>query len=74
MIGFSYKKLDETGGMYERYGFFDSLFKRWAGISPAWVCAVKAGFPNAGFNRRLVTLTCRQFQKNPRYPLPMVCW
>ncbi|MBI5592618.1 MAG: HD domain-containing protein [Deltaproteobacteria bacterium] len=44
------------------------------GISPAWVCAVKAEFPNAGFHRRLIALTCRQFLCNPVHPLPMVRW
>jgi len=42
------------------------------GVSPAWVCAVKAGFPNAGFHRRLVALTCRQFLSSPLHPLPMI--
>jgi hypothetical protein len=44
------------------------------GIRPTWVCAVKAEFPNAGFHRRLVALTCRQFLRNPLHPLPMVRW
>lgn len=44
------------------------------GISPAWVCGVKAEFPNAGFHRRLVALACLQFLRNPLRPLPMVRW
>jgi len=44
------------------------------GISPEWVCTVKAEFPNAGFHRRLVSLTCRQFLRNPLRPLPMFRW
>lgn len=44
------------------------------GIRPEWVCTIKAEFPNAGFHRRLVALTCRQFLKNPLHPLPMIRW
>ena len=44
------------------------------GVSSAWVCAVKKGFPNAGFHRRLVALACRQFLTSPLHLLPMVRW
>jgi hypothetical protein len=38
------------------------------------VRAVRAAFPNAGFHRRLLALTCRQLLRTPLRPLPMLRW
>jgi len=44
------------------------------GVPRAYVRAVKAAFPNAGFHRRLIALTARQTLRDPLRPLPMVHW
>jgi hypothetical protein len=44
------------------------------GLPASFVHAVKAAFPNAGFHRRLVQLTARQFLRTPWRPLPMLRW
>ena len=45
-----------------------------SGLPASFVGAVKAAFPNAGFHRRLVQLTARQFLRTPWRPLPMLRW
>ncbi len=45
-----------------------------SGLPTSFVHAVKAAFPNAGFHRRLVQLTVRQFLRTPLRPLPMLRW
>ncbi len=44
------------------------------GLPRARIRAVRAAFPNAGFHRRLVALTARQFARSPLRPLPMIHW
>ncbi len=44
------------------------------GVPASFVRSVRAAFPNAGFHRRLVGLTARQFVRTPLRPLPMVHW
>jgi len=44
------------------------------GLPAAFVRAVRAAFPNAGFHRLLARLTARQFVRSPLRPLPMVRW
>ena len=39
-----------------------------------FVAEVRRAFPDAGFHRRLVQLTARQFLRTPLTPLPMVRW
>ena len=45
-----------------------------SGLPASFVRAVKVAFPNAGFHRRLVQLTARQFLRTPWRPLPMLRW
>ncbi len=45
-----------------------------SGLPTSFVHAVKATFPNAGFHRRLLQLTARQFLHTPWRPLPMLRW
>ena len=45
-----------------------------SGLPVAFVVAVKAAFPNAGFHRRLMQLTAQQFLRTPWRPLPMLRW
>jgi hypothetical protein len=44
------------------------------GLSASFVKEVLASIPNAGFHRRLIGLTWRQFRLNPTRPLPMMKW
>ncbi len=44
------------------------------GLSSAQVREVRRAFPNAGFHRRLLALTVRQFLRDPLHPLPMMRW
>jgi len=44
------------------------------GLSRAFIAAVTARWPSAGFHRRLVQLTVDRFWKHPLTPLPMVKW
>jgi HD domain len=44
------------------------------GLSRAFVAAVAATWPSAGFHRRLVELTIDRWRKHPLNPLPMVKW
>lgn len=44
------------------------------GLPRAFVRSVRNALPNAGFHRRLVGLTLRQFLQHPLHPLPMVRW
>jgi hypothetical protein len=44
------------------------------GLPRAFIAAVAATWPNAGFHRRLVQLTIDRFWKHPLTPLPMVKW
>ncbi|WP_460713151.1 hypothetical protein [Lysobacter terrae] len=39
-----------------------------------FLAEVFEGFPNAGFHRALLRLTCRQFIRHPLRPLPMMRW
>lgn len=43
-------------------------------LPSSFIGAVRAAFPNAGFHRRLVQLTARQFLRTPWRPLPMLRW
>src|SRR5262245_43508488 len=44
------------------------------GVPRAFIAAVAATWPNAGFHRRLVELTIDRWWKHPLNPLPMVKW
>jgi hypothetical protein len=44
------------------------------GLPRAFIAAVDAAWPNAGFHRRLVQLTIDRLLKHPLTPLPMVKW
>ena len=44
------------------------------GLPRAFVAAVAATWPDAGFHRRLVELTLDRWWKHPLNPLPMVKW
>lgn len=44
------------------------------GLPRAFVAEVRSGFPNAGFDKRLVQLTMRQLRTDPLRPLPMMKW
>ena len=44
------------------------------GVPRAFVAAVAATWPSAGFHRRLVELTMDRWWKHPLNPLPMVKW
>src|SRR5688572_19997110 len=44
------------------------------GLPRAFIAAVDAAWPNAGFHRRLVQLTIDRLWKHPLTPLPMVKW
>jgi hypothetical protein len=44
------------------------------GLSRAFISAVDAAWPNAGFHRRLVQLAIDRLLKHPLTPLPMVKW
>ena len=44
------------------------------GIPRATVKATRAAFPNAGFHRRLASLTIARFARHPLNPLPMFRW
>jgi hypothetical protein len=44
------------------------------GVPRAYISAVTARWPSAGFHRRLVTLTIERFRRHPLTPLPMVRW
>jgi hypothetical protein len=48
-------------------------FRRF-GVPRAFIAAVAATWPNAGFHRRLVQLTIDRFWRHPLTPLPMVKW
>ena len=48
-------------------------FRRF-GLPPAFIAAVAATWPSAGFHRRLVSLTIERFWKHPLSPLPMLKW
>jgi hypothetical protein len=42
---------------------------------PQWFLSeVFEQFPNAGFHRNLLRLTCRRFMRHPLSPLPMMQW
>ena len=43
-------------------------------VSRGFVRVVKTAFPNAGFHRRLLSLTWHQVLRHPLRPLPMVRW
>lgn len=45
-----------------------------AGIAREFLSEVFGQFPNAGFHRTLLRLTCRRFMRHPFSPLPMVQW
>ena len=45
-----------------------------SGIERRYIAAVRSAFPNAGFHKRLLALTARQFLRTPLRPLPMVQW
>jgi hypothetical protein len=45
-----------------------------SGLPSPWVREVRRSFPNAGFHRRLLALTGRQFLRDPLHPLPMMRW
>jgi len=51
-----------------------SLGLRRFGMSRAFVHEVRHAFPNAGFHRRLVTLTWERTRRHPLSPLPMFKW
>ena len=44
------------------------------GLPSSQVREVRRAFPNAGFHRRLLALTGRQFLRDPLHPLPMIRW
>lgn len=44
------------------------------GLPRTTIRAVRRALPNAGFHRRLVALTLRQFGRDPLHPLPMFRW
>jgi len=44
------------------------------GLPAGAVHAVMAAFPNAGFHRRLASLTLRRLYRHPLSPLPMMRW
>lgn len=43
-------------------------------LNKAFLVELKQQFPNAGFHRRLVQLSGRQFVRHPFNPLPMMRW
>jgi small-conductance mechanosensitive channel len=43
-------------------------------LSTDYIKNVKIEFPNAGFHKRLIQLTIREFFRNPLKPLPMMKW
>lgn len=44
------------------------------GLSRRFVGEVRAAFPNAGFHKRLVQLSLRQWSTRPWDPMPMMKW
>ena len=44
------------------------------GLPQGHLRTVRAAFPDAGFHRRLASLTLRQFLRTPLRPLPMLRW
>jgi hypothetical protein len=44
------------------------------GIERSFASAVRSSIPSAGFHKRLIALTARQFLRDPLHPLPMVRW
>ncbi len=44
------------------------------GLPASQVRAVRKAFPKAGFHRRLLVQTARQFLRDPLHPLPMMRW
>lgn len=44
------------------------------GLSTNDIKRIKIKFPNAGFHKRLIQLTTREFFKHPLNPLPMMKW
>jgi len=43
-------------------------------LSTDYIKNVKIEFPNAGFHKKLIKLTIREFFRNPLKPLPMMRW
>lgn len=43
-----------------------------AGIDAHFIRAVRSAFPNTGFHARLISLTAREFVRNPLRPVPVV--
>lgn len=46
---------------------------RW-GVPKTYIQQVKDAFPNAGFHKRLMQLSWRQFKQHPLNPAPMMKW
>jgi hypothetical protein len=60
---------------FRRADWIDVTFGlRRFGLPRGVVAAVTAGWPDAGFHRRLVELTLDRWRKHPLSPLPMVRW